>query len=188
MRATLEGVVRPFNRAVVGAVLVVVVLLPRAAPAQIRQVPEVRHRPLEQALQVLEENRLQGVVQNPSDRQPLMVIRQFPAPGAAIPDDRIVRLWVRLDQSESVPSITGLEVRRAQLVLREMDLIGREIGRELSAMETGLIARQEPDAGSPVPRDRVIRFWVSAGQPDRFTVGPSIEQPPPVDRPAMVQV
>ncbi len=134
------------------------------AHAQRPLMPNVREMRLEQALELLQEYDLRGDVQNPLDQAPLIVIRQFPAEGAEMPDDGIVLLWVEPARFETVPSITDLPVERADAILQERELAGEPMGREPSPLAVGRVSRQDPPAGQPVPDDRMVRYWVSLGR------------------------
>ena len=116
------------------------------AHAQRPLMPNVREMRLEQALELLQEYDLRGDVQNPLDQAPLIVIRQFPAEGAEMPDDGIVLLWVEPARFETVPSITDLPVERADAILQERELAGEPMGREPSPLAVGRVSG--PPSGS----------------------------------------
>lgn len=178
MKSTSGRVRRPAPLVLAAAVLSVGVcgLLPEAH-AQRPPTPNVRELRLDRALEILREHGLQGAVQNPRDEAPLVVIRQYPASGVEIPRDRVVQLWVAPAPVARVPSITTLSVEQAHAVLLERKLEGEPMGREPSSVAIGHVSRQDPPAGSPVPEDRVVRFWVSAGMPVRPPERPSIRPP-----------
>ena len=111
---------------------------------------------------VLREPELQGVEvgREPSDLAPGLVVRQEPVAGSPLPEDGIVRYWVSA-VPPTVPNIVRMPEGEALAELSRRDLVGERIGTEPSDLAPGLVTRQDPVAGSPIPEDGIVRFWVS---------------------------
>jgi beta-lactam-binding protein with PASTA domain len=148
------------------------------APPPVRTVPDIVGKSADQALDILADRDLEGEQKGTeaSDLKPGLVTRQDPRAGSVIPEDRTVRFWVSAGPGPRPPDRTVLDLVRmplaqARAVLREMRLAGEEMGREPSDLRPGLVTRQDPRAGSAIPKDGIVRFWVSASPgrplPDR---------------------
>jgi eukaryotic-like serine/threonine-protein kinase len=127
-------------------------------------VPDVRNRPVAEAVQIL---RLQSLT--PADAGGELsltvpagrVLSQDPLPGQRVPRGTTVRLVVAVAASQ-VPAVTGKQIEVARALLANLGLEVRTT-EKLGGIE-GLVIRQEPGAGAVVERGSTVVLMVSVGR------------------------
>lgn len=97
-----------------------------------------------------------------SSAQVNTIIRQDPIPGAGIPGNRRINVWVSLG-SPLVPDILGQTPAAAERYHSKLNLIIQVAGEEYSNAKPGTIIRQDPNTGAYLPKDRRVRVWISRG-------------------------
>jgi beta-lactam-binding protein with PASTA domain len=103
------------------------------------------------------------------------VISMSPQPDQEVNPDTLVTLTISTGPAEvEVPSLTGLTVQEASNLLGRSGLPNPDIVLEPSSdVETGLVIRTDPVAGSPVSIERRIVLYVSDG-PETALVPPVV--------------
>jgi beta-lactam-binding protein with PASTA domain len=141
-----------------------------AAPKPVRvSVPGVVGLSASDAVVALRDAGLQSRISLvPSSASAGIVLRQSPAPGAAVSRDAVVRLdvarirpapkIVKLD----VPNLVGASVAAARSQLRALGLVP-SITRISSEQPTGTVVRQTPLPGARLSKGAAVRLEVSSG-------------------------
>jgi serine/threonine-protein kinase len=91
----------------------------------------------------------------------------MPAPGTTVREGKIVRVVVSQGgETVFVPTIQGLPLRNAEMLLRQRNLSLGEVSESYSVrMEKGRVLSQDPQAEQPVERSALVNVVVSAGRP-----------------------
>lgn len=117
------------------------------------------------------------------------VLTQFPAPGATVRGDWIVRLVESLGpQSISVPQVSGMSQRDAVLAIRKAHLdLGSVAVVPYSGAPAGTVIAQDPPAGAhQVDRPRVALLIASEG--NALSAPTASPAPPPVAEVVVPQI
>jgi beta-lactam-binding protein with PASTA domain len=131
------------------------------AKPELFEVPPVVGRPYEEALAQLERF---AVTRTPvaSRRPPGEVTDQEPRPPAQRPAGAEVRLEVSDGSLVLVPPVENQTLDSARAALGDVDLRA-EVEEQEGDLAPGLVARQEPEGGTEVPRGSTVRVLVSTG-------------------------
>ncbi|SFL59790.1 serine/threonine protein kinase [Salibacterium qingdaonense] len=147
-----------------GAVIAAFTILPDLLMADDVDVPDVRDLSEEEAVQELEDARLNGETQRAADDEVEEghVISQEPGAGSTVKEDSAVQLYVSSGpQAESMPDLSGVSRDRAQEMLS--DYAGVEfIPSQTSEYPPDQIIEQNPEAEeNVVPRDTTVELTYS---------------------------
>ena len=95
------------------------------------------------------------------------VLRQDPPAGTVVREGKTVRVIVSQGgQTVLAPSLTGLPLRNAEMMLRQSQLSLGEVSEAYSLkFEKGLVLTQDPKAEASVERDALVNLVVSGGPP-----------------------
>ncbi|MBR3899763.1 MAG: PASTA domain-containing protein [Elusimicrobiaceae bacterium] len=134
------------------------------------QVPDISGKPVTTALDSLASVNLalkQAGVEFAEGVPPGSVLRQIPSAGSVVREGRIIRVWISQgDEMVFVPSVEGLDLRAAQLAIRQAGLQVERVENAYSlTTEKGLIIAQKPKADSMLTRGDKVVLTLSNGQP-----------------------
>ena len=132
-------------------------------------VPDVKGKSLEQATQMLDEAGFKvGNVSSRSDDsvEEGSVISQDPAAGTKREEGSRINLVVSSGSSAvSVPDLSNMTADQARSALEKAGLKATAGTAEYSdSVEKDRVARQEPSAGSSVPKNSVVTYYLSLGK------------------------
>ncbi|MDR1124012.1 MAG: PASTA domain-containing protein [Elusimicrobiota bacterium] len=134
------------------------------------QVPDISKKPAVVALDLLANANL-AMRKAGEEYQPDLlsgsVIRQLPPAGTVVREGKVVRVWLSQgSQSIEVPDLSGLALRNAELVLRQMHLtVGTKDTAYSLTIERGAVISQDPAAGALAVKDSEVNLVVSGGNP-----------------------
>jgi len=139
------------------------------------QVPDITNKPITTALNSLASVNLalkQAGVEYAEGVPPGSVLRQIPSAGTTVREGRIIRVWISQgDEMVFVPSVTDLDLRAAQVAIRQAGLQVEKVEHAYSlAVEKGFIITQKPTADSMVTRGDKVSLTISDGQPPASVV------------------
>lgn len=139
------------------------------------QVPDITNKPVTVALNALGTVNLalkQAGVEFAEGIPPGSVLRQIPSAGSTVREGRVVRVWISQgDEMVFVPSVTGLDLRAAQVAIRQAGLQVDKVEHAYSlTMEKGQIISQKPAADSMLTRGSKVLLTISNGQPPASVV------------------
>lgn len=134
------------------------------------QVPDITQKPVTTALESLATVNLalkQAGVEFAEGVPPGSVLRQIPSAGSTVREGRVIRVWISQgDEMVFVPSVEGLDLRAAQLAIRQAGLQVEKVENAFSlTVEKGLIISQKPKADSMLTRGDKVVLTLSNGQP-----------------------
>ncbi len=134
------------------------------------QVPDITQKPVTTALDSLATVNLalkQAGVEFAEGVPPGSVLRQIPSAGSTVREGRVIRVWISQgDEMVFVPSVEGLDLRAAQLAIRQAGLQVEKVENAFSlTVEKGLIISQKPKADSMLTRGDKVLLTLSNGQP-----------------------
>lgn len=134
------------------------------------QVPDITKKPVTAALNSLATVNLamkQAGVEFADNVPPGSVLRQIPSAGSTVREGRVIRVWISQgDEMVFVPSVEGLDLRAAQLAVRQAGLQVEKVENAYSlTVEKGLIISQSPEADSMLTRGDKVTLTLSNGQP-----------------------
>ena len=134
------------------------------------QVPDITKKPVTAALNSLSTVNLamkQAGVEFADNVPPGSVLRQIPSAGSTVREGRVIRVWISQgDEMVFVPSVEGLDLRAAQLAVRQAGLQVEKVENAYSlTVEKGLIISQAPEADSMLTRGDKVTLTLSNGQP-----------------------
>lgn len=134
------------------------------------QVPDITRKPVTTALEALASVNLalkQTGVEYAEGVPPGSVLRQIPSAGSTVREGRVIRVWISQgDEMVFVPAVEGLELRAAQLAIRQAGLQVEKVDHAYSlSVEKGLIISQKPSADSMLTRGEKVSLTLSNGQP-----------------------
>lgn len=134
------------------------------------QVPDITNKPVTFALNSLATVNLglkQAGVEFAEGVPPGSVLRQIPSAGSTVREGRVVRVWISQgDEMVFVPSVEGLDLRAAQLAIRQAGLQVEKVENAYSlTVEKGLIISQKPKADSMLTRGDKVTLILSNGEP-----------------------
>lgn len=95
------------------------------------------------------------------------VLRQMPAAGMTVREGKAVRV-VLSQGGETVflPSLVGLPLRNAEILLRQRSLLLGEVGESYSLkLEKGMVLSQDPAAETSLEKNALVNVVISAGPP-----------------------
>lgn len=95
------------------------------------------------------------------------ILRQDPAPGTVVREGKTVRVVVSQGgQTVQAPTVIGLPLRNAEMLLRQNQLALGEVSEAYSLKsEKGMVLSQDPKGETSVERDAVVNLVVSGGVP-----------------------
>lgn len=134
------------------------------------QVPDISGKPVTTALDALATVNLalkQAGVEFAEGVPPGSVLRQIPSAGSTVREGRVIRVWISQgDEMVFVPSVEGLDLRAAQLAIRQAGLQVEKVENAFSlTVDKGLIISQKPKADSMLTRGDKVVLTLSNGQP-----------------------
>ena len=134
------------------------------------QVPDITKKPVTSALNSLAAVNLamkQAGLEFAEDVPPGSVLRQLPSAGSTVREGRVIRVWISQgDEMVFVPPVEGLDLRAAQLAVRQAGLQVEKVENAYSlTVEKGLIISQQPEADSMLTRGDKVTLTLSNGQP-----------------------
>jgi serine/threonine-protein kinase len=134
------------------------------------KVPDITKKSIYVALDSLEEGNL-ALRKAGEEFQPELpagsIIRQLPPAGTLVREGKVVRVWISQGtESISVPEVTGLTLRNAELTIRQSYLsVGKkETGYSLT-VEKGSVISQDPAAKELLTKGQPVNLVVSGGTP-----------------------
>ncbi|MDR0734415.1 MAG: PASTA domain-containing protein, partial [Elusimicrobiota bacterium] len=134
------------------------------------QVPDISKKSADVALDLLANVKL-AMRKAGEEYQPDLlsgsVIRQLPPAGTVVREGKVVRVWLSQgSQSIEVPDLSGLALRNAELLLRQVHLAaGTKDAAYSLTVEKGAVISQEPAAGALAVKDSAVNLVVSDGNP-----------------------
>lgn len=134
------------------------------------QVPDLTKKPVSTALSLLAPSNLalkQAGVEFDQDVPPGSVLRQIPSAGATVREGRVIRVWVSEgDEMVFVPAVEGLDLRAAQLAIRQAGLVVDKVENAYSVNHAqGLIISQNPKSDSMLSKGQKVSLTISNGAP-----------------------
>ncbi|MHB2025916.1 MAG: PASTA domain-containing protein [Elusimicrobiota bacterium] len=95
------------------------------------------------------------------------VLRQDPVAGAVVREGKIVKIVISQGgQAEIAPSLSGLPLRNAEMLLRENELGLGEVNQAYSLnFDKGAVMAQDPKEESSVEKNSLVNVTISAGAP-----------------------
>ena len=100
------------------------------------------------------------------------IVRQMPPPGTTVRSGKVIRVVVSQGgETVFVPSLTGLPLRNAEMLLRQRLLLLGEVSESYSIrMDKGRVMSQDPEGDSSEEKNALVNVVVSAGRPPREIV------------------
>ena len=138
-------------------------------------VPDLIHKPVSQALDLLAKQNLaakQAGVEFAKNVPPGSVLRQIPSAGSTVREGRIIRVWLSQgDEMVFVPNTVGTTLRDGQLAIRQAGLNVVKVENAYSlTYEKGVIISQNPKADSMVQKGTDVTLISSNGAPPASVV------------------
>jgi eukaryotic-like serine/threonine-protein kinase len=135
-----------------------------------RMVPDLRNKSVDAALDLVSPLNLALKKDGEEfhDSVPIgSIVRQLPLPGTTVREGKIIRVVVSQGgETVFVPTISGLPLRNAEMLLRQRNLGLGEVSESYSVrMEKGRVLNQDPPAEQPVEKSALVNVVVSAGRP-----------------------
>lgn len=132
---------------------------------EVKQVPDVRNRPVEEAKALLESARFKVEITERSGSAPEgQVVDQLPAPLTSLKAGSTVNLVVSTGPN-AVPEVVGLSLEEAQQALKDAGLtVGKVVYQEDSEFPAGTVIASDPAEGDPVDAGAKVNLTVSQGQ------------------------
>ena len=133
-------------------------------------VPDLKGRSLSAALDLIAPLNL-GLRKSASEFNSAVpissVMRQDPPAGTIVREGKIIKVVVSQGgETVLAPSIVGLPLRNAEMMLRQVQLQLGEVGEAFSLkLEKGMVISQDPKAEASVERNALVNVTVSGGQP-----------------------
>lgn len=95
------------------------------------------------------------------------VLRQDPPAGTIVREGKIIKIVVSQGgETVLTPSIVGLPLRNAEMMLRQAQLQLGEVGEAFSLkLEKGMVLVQDPKADASAERGALVSVTISGGQP-----------------------
>lgn len=95
------------------------------------------------------------------------VLRQNPPPGTVVREGKIVRVVISQGgETVFAPSLAGLPLRNAEMMLRQAQLVLGEVSESYSlSLMKGMVMSQNPAVGASVERGSAVNLSVSGGEP-----------------------
>lgn len=139
------------------------------------QVPDIKNKPVTTALNALASVNLalkQAGVEYAEGVPPGSILRQIPSAGSTVREGRVIRVWISQgDEMVFVPSVMGLDLRAAQVAIRQAGLQVEKVEHGYSlTVQKGQIISQTPAADSMLTRGDKVNLIISDGQPPSSVV------------------
>jgi len=133
-------------------------------------VPDISGKSASNALQSLSENNLAMKIGGYefNDSVPIgTVLRQVPSSGATVREGKIVKVvFSQGGESVFIPTLIGLPLRNAELLLRQRSLLLGEVTESYSLKaDRGMVLSQDPKPDTSVTKNTMVQAVVSAGAP-----------------------
>lgn len=133
-------------------------------------VPNITGKSSVNALQVLSENKLSVIIEKEEfkESEPIgTVIKQIPDFGTQVRQGKTVRITVsKGGESVFTPTLSGMSLRNAELLLRQNQLSLGEVSEGYSMrVEKGTVLSQDPKPETSVSKNTMVNVKVSAGAP-----------------------
>jgi len=98
---------------------------------------------------------------------PGAVLRQMPAPGTTVREGKTVRVILSHGgQSVFVPTVSGLPLRNAEMLLRQKELLLGQVSESYSLrVEKGVVINQDPAGEQSAAKHSLVNVVVSGGTP-----------------------
>ena len=133
-------------------------------------VPDISGKSAANALQLLSDSNLAMKIGGYefNDSVPIgTVLRQVPSPGAAVRESKVIKVvFSQGGESVFIPTLIGLPLRNAELLLRQRSLLLGEVVEAYSLKaEKGIVLSQDPRPDSSVSKNTMVQAVVSAGDP-----------------------
>lgn len=133
-------------------------------------VPDLRNKSVEAALDLLAPANLSLKKRGEEFNESVpigAVVRQMPPPGTTVREGKGIGIVVSQGgETVFIPSLTGLPLRNAEMLLRQRELLLGEVAESYSLrIEKGRVMSQDPQAESPVEKSALVNVVVSAGKP-----------------------
>lgn len=95
------------------------------------------------------------------------ILRQRPPAGTKVREGKTIRVVISQGgETVFTPSLAGLPLRNAEMMLRQSQLVLGEVTEAYSLkLEKGLVLSQDPRSESSVERNSIVNVVVSAGAP-----------------------
>jgi len=137
--------------------------------------PELTGKSAINALQALSDNNLSAQIEGYEfdESVPIgTVLRQSPDAGITVREGKIARIVLsRGGESVFTPTLTGMPLRNAELLLRQQQLVLGEVSEAYSLrVEKGTVLSQEPKPEISVSKNTMVNVKVSAGAPPAGTI------------------
>lgn len=99
------------------------------------------------------------------------IIRQLPPAGTVVREGKVIRVWISQGtESITVPEVTGMLLRNAELIIRQNSLtVGTKDTAYSLTVEKGNVISQEPAAQELATKGQTINLVVSLGEPTSAT-------------------
>lgn len=130
-------------------------------------VPDVTHRPVTLAKQLLEASNLRVNIAETYDANvPVgQVAKQSPEAGSVVKEQRVITIYVSKGGEElTMPDLKGLSKSAAEEKLSKMGLNVGSVYMKDSDKEAGTVLDQEPAAGSKINKGKTVDITVSKGK------------------------
>lgn len=133
-------------------------------------VPDIKGRSLQAALDMLGPLNI-GLMKTGTEFDNSVpvssVLRQEPPAGTVVREGKIVRVVVSQGgETVLAPTIVGLPLRNAEMMLRQAQLLLGEVEEQYSLkLEKGMVLSQDPKAEASVERNALVNVTVSKGAP-----------------------
>lgn len=133
-------------------------------------VPELKGKTIREALEELSRLGL-GLAQESEEYAPNapvgIILKQYPLSHATVREGKIVNVAVSLGSEKiTVPELTGLPLRKAEIELKAANLILGEMDQRYSLkQQRGYVIEQEPEALALAEKGEPVHVQVSLGKP-----------------------
>lgn len=113
------------------------------------QVPDITKKSVNTALDLMENSKL-ALRKAGSEFEPTLpagsIIRQLPPAGTVVREGKVIRVWISQGtENIPVPEVTGLQLRNAELAIRQAGLsVGKKDTAYSLTVEKGFVISQEP--------------------------------------------
>ena len=133
-------------------------------------VPDLKHKTLSETMDLLAAGNLalkKAGDEPASDFAPGTIVRQLPSAGTVVREGRVIRVWIsRTEEDIAVPSLIGMSLHDAQLLIRQTGLITGTVDNAYSNdYQKGSVSNQNPKTGNKLPKGSVVTLIVSNGPP-----------------------
>ncbi|WP_424244466.1 serine/threonine-protein kinase [Elusimicrobium posterum] len=94
-------------------------------------------------------------------------MRQLPSAGTIVREGRVIRVWISQSEEDvTLPVLTGMTLRNAQLLARQSGLLVGTVETSYSnEYDKGMVMDQTPKPAEMVKRNSIVNLIVSNGAP-----------------------